>query len=404
MSRPQAGLFLQQWLQELSPGRVGGRIDHSLQANVLVRPHGPVRLIAVVDLQLVAQDLVAHGISVRISHVDRPELAYPDRCPRLPHVGRASQKRLLQDSLIHILSPRDARIRTPIDEAREGVVMHAVNDLRPRLRKHVEFCRVTIAFQKEDVIGIDGADGLVEPPIEGYYHLFTGITRLIDRVVASHPGIPLVTIGVDLPEVNCPILKVLMLPEQGFVGWVVAMPGLILIARQGVQVDDCVYLLFATQVDYTVQVLKALFLDDKRLHIRLEMAIVDGEPQKVEAKGHNELSIVAFEEIFQEAIEEEFISVIAKHLADGLSLSFLIGRKARNEVLHVHPPAQTKAAQQDLLAFAVDNGRPLCSQNICWHKRFPLVFSLPLPFVRKIVGYLLKPAIKPASNWRLPKM
>ena len=123
------------------------------------------------------------------------------------------------------------------------------------------------------------------------------------------------------------------------------MPGLILIARQGVQVDDCVYLLFATQVDYTVQVLKALFLDDKRLHIRLEMAIVDGKPQKVEAKGRNELSIVAFEEIFQEAIEEEFISVIAEHLADGLSLSFLIGRKARNEVFHIHPSAQTKAAQ-----------------------------------------------------------
>jgi hypothetical protein len=35
---------------------------------------------------------------------------------------------------------------------------------------------------------------------------------------------------------------------------------------------------------------------------------------------------------------------------------------------------------------------------------FLSLFSLLFSFARKTMGYLLKPAIKPLSNWRLPKM
>ena len=111
--------------------------------------------------------------------------------------------------------------------------------------------------------------------------------------------------------------------------------------------------------------LKALFLDDKWLQIRFEMAIVDGKPQEVEAQGGNELGVIASEKIVQEAIKEEFVVVMTQHLTNGLPLSFLIGSITGNEILHIHPASQAKAAQQDLLAFAVDNGRPLCGQNVC---------------------------------------
>ena len=56
------------------------------------------------------------------------------------------------------------------------------------------------------------------------------------------------------------------------------MPVLILVTGQGMQVDDRVDLLLGTQVDHPIQVLEALFPDDKWLQIRLEMAIVDGKP------------------------------------------------------------------------------------------------------------------------------
>ena len=91
--------------------------------------------------------------------------------------------------------------------------MHGINDMRPRLRKHMEFRRVAVALQEENVIGIDGTNGLVEPSVERYDHLFTGITRLIDGVIASHPGMSLVTIGYGFPEVYYPVLEVLVLPE-----------------------------------------------------------------------------------------------------------------------------------------------------------------------------------------------
>ena len=279
--------------------------------------------------------------------------------------------------------------------------MHGINDMRPGLRKHMEFHRVAIAFQKENVIRIDGANGLVEPSVEGHDHLFTSITRLVDGIIACHPRMSLVPGGKHFPEVDHAVLEVLMLPEEGFVGRVVAMPGLILVAGQSMQVNDRVDLLFGTQVDHPIQVLEALFLNDKRLHIRLEMAIVDGKPQQVEPQGCNELGIVAFEEILQEAIEEEFVVVIAQHLADGLSLSFLVGRIAGDEILHVHPSAQAKAAQTDLLACVVDNGRPLCGQNVCWHEPFPLVVKL-VPSLRAQNRRLLTKACSQATQQLTP--
>src|SRR5260370_14015128 len=115
-------------------------------------------------------------------------------------------------------------------------------------------------------MGSDGGNGLVERSVERYDSLFTGITRLIDGIIARHPGMSLVTIGYSFPEVYYPVLEVLMLPEQGFVGRVVAMPVLILVTGQGMQVDDRVDLLLGTQDDKRIQGFEALFLVYKRLN------------------------------------------------------------------------------------------------------------------------------------------
>src|SRR5579859_5717821 len=137
--------------------------------------------------------------------------------------------------------------------------------MRPGLLKHVKFCRVAIAFQKEDVVGIDSANSLVEPPIERHKHRFTGISRFVDGVVAGYPGMSLVTIGNGFPEMNHPVLKVLMLPEQSLVRRIVAMPCLILVAGQGMQIDNGVDVLLSAQFNHSVQVLEAFFPDHKWL-------------------------------------------------------------------------------------------------------------------------------------------
>src|SRR5436305_11980115 len=101
------------------------------------------------------------------------------------------------------------------------------------------------------------------------------------------------------------ILEVLVLPEKRLVGRIIAMPILILVARQSMQVDNGVDLLLSAQVDDSIQVLEAFFFDDKGLHVGLEVPVVDGEPQQVQAERGNILSIILSEEIFQETIKEE---------------------------------------------------------------------------------------------------
>ena len=54
-------------------------------------------------------------------------------------------------------------------------------------------------------------------------------------------------------------------------------------------------------------------------------------------------------------------------LADGLSLCLLISGIARDEVLHIHPAPEIKAAQNDWLTVGIDDGSSLNRQNIRDH-------------------------------------
>src|SRR5258708_26426697 len=233
--------------------------------------------------------------------------------------------------------------------------------------EHMKVEGVAIPLQEENVVGVDGSDGLVELPVERFNLSFARIGRLIDGVIASHPGVILVASSDCLPQMNDSILEVLVLPEKRLVGRIIAMPILVLVARQSMQVDNGVDLLLRDKVDDSIEVLKALFLDDKGFHVGLEVPVVDRQPQQVQAERGNILRIVSSEEIFQETIKEVGVGFLSKHIADGLSLCLLISGIARDEVLHIHPATEIKAAQNDWLTLGIDEGSNFNRQNIQDH-------------------------------------
>src|SRR6266566_7909612 len=242
--------------------------------------------------------------------------------------------------------------------------MRGIDHVGQGLLEHMKVEGVAITLQEENVVGVDGSNGLVEPPVERFNLRFARIGRFIDRVIASHPGVIFVAGSDCLPQMHDSILEVLVLPEKRLVGRIIAMPILVLVTWQSMQVDNGVDLLLGAQVDDSIQALKALFLDDKGFHIGLEVPVVDREPKQVQAERGNILRIVSSEEIFQETIKEVYIRFLSKHIADGLSLYLLISGIARDEILHIHPASEIKAAQNDWLTLGIDDGSSLNLQNI----------------------------------------
>src|SRR5215467_15360961 len=58
----QPGLLVENGLDAPKIGQVRRRVHEPLQADVLVRPQRPARIVLLVELELVEQDLVPHGV------------------------------------------------------------------------------------------------------------------------------------------------------------------------------------------------------------------------------------------------------------------------------------------------------------------------------------------------------
>jgi hypothetical protein len=118
------------------------------------------------------------------------------------------------------------------------------NDVHPRRIEGLEVLGVTVAFDEQDVIGIHFADGFDKPVKEWRDHLPCRIRRFVDQIIAGNPGL-IAIVGRDcLPQHDRPILKVLVFPQECLVRGVVAVPMLILMARESVKIDDRVQPVF----------------------------------------------------------------------------------------------------------------------------------------------------------------
>jgi hypothetical protein len=140
-------------------------MHHALQANVFVQPDSPVGLIVVVDFELIVQQVIAHGVLLRIAGVHRTKLAYPHRHLMLDHKLTVGEILFDNRFLVPVLAIRIARVRSTFDEAGCSVQVIGVDCVGQRPRKHVEILGVAVAFQEQDMIGVDGADRLVQPPV-----------------------------------------------------------------------------------------------------------------------------------------------------------------------------------------------------------------------------------------------
>jgi hypothetical protein len=168
-----------------------------------------------------------------------------------------------------------------------------------RIRRAPRIHAEPVALQEQDVVGIDGADGIVPALIERPDRRAADVTRLVDRVVAGHPRMAAIAQSQRLPQVDDAVLEVPVRPEECPVRRVVAVPSLVLTAGQRVQVDDRV------------------------------------EP------------VPGGEEHVEEPVEEPAGALLPEGPAQGGALERFGPGEAGDEVLHVHPAAQAHPAQHD---------------------------------------------------------
>ena len=136
-------------------------------------------------------------------------------------------------------------------------------------------------------------------------------------VVAGDPGVVLVPIGDLFPQVDDPVLEMPVGPEARLMRRVVRVPMVILRSRQGVEVDHGVDAIASARVDHPVQVAKAVRLDLERTVVVLEVPVVDGQPDAVQARVGEQADIGLGEERGQQPLEEHVVQVLAEDVAHG---------------------------------------------------------------------------------------
>ncbi len=219
------------------------------------------------------------------------------------------------------------------------------------------------------MLGIDLANGADDPAInavEGFPVAAVvaiiveapgrGVAdRLVHDVVAGDGRIALVAPGEFLPEGDETVLEVRVLPEVGVAAGVVAVPVRVLPALHRVQVEDGVEVVLRTQLEGAVEALEAGFQVGKRLAVALEMAVVERQPHRVGAGGLDVGEVFIGQEVIEPAVEEELRLCGAEDIGHGQAQPVLVARVAVDEVFHVHPAADARAAQANWLALLVDD-------------------------------------------------
>jgi hypothetical protein len=229
-----------------------------------------------------------------------------------------------------------------------------VDGVLPGFGEHVELGGVGVAVDEERVVGVDGPDRGGQALVERAHHGAGLVRRLVHQVVARHPDVVLVTVGDRLPQMDDAVLEVPVLPEQRAVRGVVGVPVLVLGSRQRVQVDDRRDAVRPEGGDRPVEVAEAVLGHLERAHVVLEVAVVEGDPHRVETDLGQEGGVGLTEEAGEEPLEEELVAVVADRLADGRAHHRLVRRVAGDEVLHVEPAAEAHPPHAERLAVDVE--------------------------------------------------
>lgn len=230
-------------LEECHVWRLLGHVDHPLVPDVLVQPDSPAETVLVVDIELVFEDLVAHGVDGVCSipiilppRIDRAPFAIPHAEPvlvhPLPFLLVAPPEPVLLRLAGHVVLRRGG-------EAEEGVVVDRVGRVVPLLVDVAKVAKVGgegVAVEEDGVVGVDGADGFVDAVVKGEDAGVLGIGGLVDGVVACDPFVGFEVLGEAFPEPYGAVLEIFVVPEVRDMSSVVRMPVGILPTRGGMQI------------------------------------------------------------------------------------------------------------------------------------------------------------------------
>lgn len=106
-------------------------------------------------------------------------------------------------------------------------------------------------------------------------------------------------------------------------------------------IENRIDALLRAQIDDTVEMLEPLLLQHARVVVVLEVAVVDGDADAVQAELVVELGVGRGEEVLEELVEVEVGLLLPDGVGEGLADLMLAAGVARDEVLHVHPASET---------------------------------------------------------------
>src|SRR5690606_41758744 len=135
-----------------------------------------------------------------------------------------------------------------------------------------------------------------------------------------------------------------------------------LLARARVQVDGGVDPVPGEMADRAVKPPETLLAEPVGLGVREEVSIVDRDTHAVHAERGDVLGVFLGEEDLEEAVEECVVHVPAEHLSHCPTMHVLSAGVSGDEILHVHPAAETESCEPDRLAVTIDEAGSRYSQ------------------------------------------
>ena len=243
---------------------------------------------------------------------------------------------------------------------------------------------VGVAVNEKDMFWIDSANSFLDSIVEIDKIEMIGIGGLVEGVIACNEWIPSVASGNFNPEIDCTVLEFFEFPEERPIKTGIGMPVLILATRHSVKVEYNIQIVIGTVSHDAVKEGKPRLLEGSRVQVVFEMAVIEGNPDTVEAEGGEEFGVGVREEIVQESIEEILILLGAEDGEHGLSMLELCSRVARDEILHVEVAAESGAFKNDLISISVDDfGTADMEDRMNRGSRVPIHFFGIQPSVRE---------------------
>lgn len=230
----------------------------------------------VVDFQLVLEhavppfiDLISSIAVVLLPGIYRAPLSVPDTETVSVHPF----------SLLFIATSQPPKLRLIADillwrsgKAEKRVVVNGVRAVLPAFVGFSEMREVGcegVAIEENGVVRIDCTDSLVHTVVESDHASVVRVRWLVQRVVPSEPRVACIMLRELFPKPNRAVLEVFVDPEASDMCPVIRVPVGVLSSGNSVEIQDGIDSVLRTQINDSIKVLEALFLQHSRVQVIL---------------------------------------------------------------------------------------------------------------------------------------